>query len=149
MREHTPGPWKIERQPRKLSDEGRATMPMHTPPPCVNIVTDYDHPQLDGPASVVGIAFGPYADPNARVVIRDEDAALIAAAPELLAALSGMVSLIDRVGLDRMEKHVPRGQKSWFTDAVRACLDAREAIAKATTPTPGPRAGTDNPNTKP
>lgn len=61
---HTPGPWKI------VDDEvvGRS------------IHTDWDHPQLRGPAPVVSLM---YSRHGARIYISDADTELIRAAPDL------------------------------------------------------------------
>lgn len=90
MSEHTPGPWKIRRevlQPlpgceRFGTDEAIA-----------GIDTEWDHGQLHGPMPIVTTGsgvHGTHAD-----ILREEDAHLIAAAPDLLAACEAALELDD------------------------------------------------------
>ena len=90
MSKHTPGPWEV-----------------------VELVDGYD---IRSPESRCRIATA--SDPEAvwGAVLREEDACLIAAAPDLLEALEKLVSLIDA------------GEGTWTLEEQQK---ARAAIAKA------------------
>ena len=61
----------------------------------------------------------------------DANARLIAASPDMLAALNGLVGLIEAGGIYNLAKGVQLGQTAWFVKATDAVKHANDAIAKA------------------
>lgn len=114
---HTPGPWKVF---ETKADDGHVIERM--------IGTVGEHPQLKGPAPVVtschSIQSVNGVTPFHGVHIDEADAALIAAAPDLLAAL---VALADRVCVRFGEtiKYEPVGVGRYLDAAYEAILKAR------------------------
>ena len=117
MTAHTPGPWKVysERHPRH--DGG-----YHTE---LTIGTACYHPQLKGPVPVVGLSWGmPEKDGEPwrpMIGMRSHDARLIAAAPDLLAALKSLMKSI----------HYDSGEELDAEENWAEYQSAMAAIAKA------------------
>lgn len=115
MSKHTRGPWAVLERPIPHYMGGVHTERM--------IFTTWDHPQLKGPLCIVGMAIGaPEKEGDSWVhfcQIREAaDAQLIAAAPDLLEALKGVLAIL--------EGPTPPAEE------VFAAMDrARAAIAKA------------------
>lgn len=112
---HTRGPWKIYETRYKHYLNGEHIER--------NIGTEWDHAQLKGPVPIATVAIGVGETEGAGAIkflnIDEMDAKLIAAAPELLYALSAMVN--EFPALDVTES------------AHEAYLSALAAIKKATT----------------
>lgn len=103
MSEHTPGPWT-------LCDR-------HI------IVTPETHHYCTMVADcAVGGAGGKEQAANAR---------LVAAAPEMLAALRGLRHVIEAAGLHNLTRGVELGPTVWFVKASAALAAATDAIVKA------------------
>lgn len=115
MTAHTPGPWQviITEHPHHLGGKHIQR----------RIATVWEHGQLKAPCPVVNLSVGlgevEGGAPIHMVSIREEDACLIAAAPELLEALREIVGKFDAAPAN--VKDVPLG-----------IMKARKAIAAAT-----------------
>jgi hypothetical protein len=126
MSDFTPGPWHYDDQLYIWGPKGEMIFTMND--------------GSDGPPDMIGTVRGFGAG-----LPQDANAALIAAAPDLLAACQMFVEWDEAE--KRAGEHDPAEFVARIERVTTAFNAAREAIAKATTPTPGPRAGTDNPNT--
>lgn len=73
------------------------------------------------------------------------NARLISASPALLAALTGLVEIIDKAGLLNLSHGVQLGPTSWYMKACDRLDAAREAIERAT---PAVSGGLSNSETK-
>jgi hypothetical protein len=104
----------------------------HTPGPWEAV----EEPSGDGDNFARSI-YGPAGDFKALLIARCDqnfshtDGRLIAAAPDLLAALRGLVAIIDKAGLLSLSNGVQLGQTAWYVKASDAIEYARAAIAKA------------------
>lgn len=81
VRQHTRGPWRVVVDEHPHSNGGTHVER--------RIFTEWDHPQLKGPMGVVNMSVGLGAEKKGArhfVSLSAADAALIAAAPEMLAA---------------------------------------------------------------
>ena len=111
MSKHTPGPWQVITDEHPHFAGGKHIER--------RIFTAWDHPQMKGPTGVVNLSIGIGAEKGDKarplVSISEADARLIAAAPDLLAALQAFADEI-----------VPNNPNDplW--------VNARAAIAKAT-----------------
>lgn len=117
MSKHTPGPWIVLEGRHPYNDGNKAHVER-------NIYTQRIDPQLKDHYPVVcqSVGVGRTGEKAVHFVhIEEADARLIAAAPELLAALNEIVSQIDQGGA---------GGKVFSRDA--CIMQARAAIAKAT-----------------
>ena len=117
MSQHTPGPWKVFRGKNIADDMGLSISDTQGLAPIARIPPDYAH----GPAN----------------------AALIAAAPDLLAGARAMLAAIDALLLLAQQHDPATGCCSFIRKSVdpyeitrllqtgAICIDARAAIAKA------------------
>lgn len=111
MSKHTPGPWAYRKITRKQEWEIDTKR-------CPNL----GHESWTG----MSVVFGCDDDPKMGKVVGEANARLIAAAPELLEALEGMLEIY---GV--REQHMSREPFASSTE-VDCCNQARAAIAKAT-----------------
>jgi hypothetical protein len=115
MYERTPGPWAVveRRIPHYMGGEHVSR----------SIYTTWDHPQMKGPLPVACESFGIGAEKGGKGVqfihIGEDDARLMAAAPELLEAL-------------KLCAAVCSGEVMHKNGLIRALEAARSAIEKAT-----------------
>jgi len=110
---HTPGPWKIG-QPLIYTD-GRPSLWYGDETPPFQIYQDMEYTQaMKWDGMVVG-----FTDYEAAGVVRMEDARLIAVAPEMLAALQGMMH------------HHDHDQEGWPQSKCGRCQVAFTVITKA------------------
>ena len=105
---HTPGPWRITNA--GLNDDG-----------C------YRH-QIGTHEKTVAYTWLPNEHNDAE---NEANALVIRAAPELLAALGGLVKIIGAAGLSNLSNGVQLGPTSWLVKANYAMETARAAIAAA------------------
>ena len=84
----TPGPWKVYVDPRAWNEVAlqRGIPRGNQPPPEVRVGTEWDHPQLKGPAPIITTTHSPYYVEPVSINIKMEDAHLIAACPDLYKA---------------------------------------------------------------
>jgi hypothetical protein len=102
---HTPGPWRI------IADSD------------IGLHLIWAEDGTSGPGILVArTCFAPASAANAH---------LVAAAPELLDALSELVWIIDRAGLLNLSNGVQLGPTSWYVKASDRLEAARAVLAKA------------------
>lgn len=115
MNGHTPGPWAIDGDTRPAE-----------------ICTIHGIPKSESNENGFTYIRGAIGYWDASEAENMANANLIAAAPELLAALNGLVGIIESAGLLNLINGVQLGQTSWYCKADDRMNQSKAAIAKAT-----------------
>src|SRR5690348_12789162 len=85
----------------------------------------------------------PYVCPDGHpdCVVNNAGMALIAAAPDLYAALERITSVVDAAGAHNLSNGVQLGQTSWYIKMTDALRESKDALAKAEGKSPLPVVG--------